>query len=131
LHEVAHVRAYHRYGRKINPHGQEWKQTFAELLRPMVSDLIFPEDILVAVKEFIRSPRATSGGNHALAKALNKYNINGGKLLAELEPDSFFTLNKRTFRKGQLRRTRYICKELRSGKSYLISKNAVVMEASA
>ena len=126
LHEVAHLKAYHQHGRRINPHGKEWKSTFSNLLKPMASDLIFPEDVLIAVQKYMRSPKATSGGHHDLAKALNKYNLDGGSLLHDLEYHALFSLNKRTFRKGELRRTSFICEEIKSGKKYLISKNAVV-----
>ena len=125
LHEVAHQKAYHDHGRKIQPHGKEWKSTFSKLLEPVMTDLIFPEDILNAVKEYQKSPKATSSGHHGLALALNQ--INGeGSLLSEIEENSEFILGKRTFRKGKLRRTRYICTEVRNGRKFLISKNAIV-----
>lgn len=125
LHEVAHQQAYHLFGRKIQPHGKEWKSTFSELLEPVITDLIFPEEILEAVKEYKKSPKATSSGHHGLAMALNRIN-GGGLLLAELEEKQNFQLGKRIFQKGKLRRTRYLCQEVTTGKIYLISKNAIV-----
>jgi len=126
LHEVAHLKAYHSYGRKISPHGKEWKRTFSDLLEPVISDLVFPEEVLEAIRNYQKSPKATSGGDHALALALNRINGDEGKLLAELEEGSLFKLGKKIFRKENLRRTRYLCEEVKSGRKYLVSRNAVV-----
>ena len=35
IHEVAHAAVYQRWGRKPEPHGKEWKQTFSALMQPL------------------------------------------------------------------------------------------------
>jgi len=126
LHEVAHLQAYKEYGRKINPHGKEWKITFSRLLDQVTTDLIFPSEVLNAIHKYKKSPKATSGGDHALTKALNQFNLDAGVMLSEIDDRARFILNKKTYQKGGLRRTRYLCKEVNSGKRYLISRNTVV-----
>ena len=46
--------------------------------------------------------------------------------LEELDENTCFAINKKTYLKGKLRRTRYLCKEMSSGKSYLIHALAEV-----
>jgi hypothetical protein len=46
--------------------------------------------------------------------------------LEEIPIASYFALKGRVFEKGLLRRSRYLCKELMSGKEYLIHALATV-----
>ena len=49
------------------------------------------------------------------------------RVLVELAEGAQFALKNLRFIKGKLRRTRYICKELNSGRNYLVAKNAYVL----
>jgi len=45
IHEVAHYRAFKKYGIGIKPHGTYWKNTFRALMIPLLSDLVFPRAV--------------------------------------------------------------------------------------
>ena len=45
-HELAHLLAFEKYGRKISPHGEEWKSTFREMLIESIE--IYKEDLSLA-----------------------------------------------------------------------------------
>ena len=49
-----------------------------------------------------------------------------GVPLEQIDPGAQFELNKKSFKKGKLRRTRYLCSELHTGKAYLIHALAEV-----
>lgn len=127
IHEVAHLVAYHRSGRKIAPHGVEWKQTFQELMSPVLSSLVFPDDILEALRRHMKNPKATSSSDPHLNICLRKYDDNAGLVhLGEINNGELFKFNTRVFKKESLRRTRILCQEVNSGRKYLISKIALV-----
>ena len=48
--------------------------------------------------------------------------------LETINKNSIFVLNGKTFRKGNLRRTRYYCVETKSNKAYLVNGLAHVKE---
>ena len=50
IHEVAHLRAFDRFGTTHSPHGSEWKTLFKQLLEPLLVESVFPRDILVPLK---------------------------------------------------------------------------------
>ncbi len=42
VHEVAHLHVHQRYGHKAEAHGEEWKDTFRDLLLPVMTPKSFP-----------------------------------------------------------------------------------------
>jgi hypothetical protein len=132
VHEVAHFRAFEKYGLSIKPHGAEWKQTFRELMLPVLSDKVFPKDIYLALMLHMRNPKASTGGDLFLAKMLKGYDTKATaetSLLLDLSLGEVFILKGRIFRKDLVRRTRILCEELSTGKKYLISAHAEVKKA--
>lgn len=124
LHEVAHLFTFREHGRKVKPHGRHWKTHFKLLMGPMIEHRIFPEDVHRAVVMYMKDPAATSCSDPGLIEILNQYNVSKATFLKDLPPGALFSLNDRRFRKGTLRRTRYVCEEVKSGKKYLISGHA-------
>ncbi len=132
VHEVAHLRAFEKYGLKIKPHGLEWKQTFRELMLPVLSEEIFPKDIYLALNRHMRNPKASTGADLILAKVLKPYDQNFSPdkaLLIDLPIGEIFFIQGRRFRKDQTRRTRVVCEELSTGRKYLISAHAEVKKS--
>ncbi|MEX2591811.1 MAG: SprT-like domain-containing protein [Anditalea sp.] len=131
IHEIAHYRAFKAYGLKIKPHGIEWKKTFQNLMSPMLSDLIFPKDVLLPLKRYMLNPKASTGADLFLVREVRKYDHQGTDkkvtYLSEIKPGSDFLLKGRQFKKEATRRTRILCLELDTGKKYLISGNAEVV----
>lgn len=127
VHELAHYTVYVNHPKKrLEPHGEEWKQTFAQLLLPYLKPEIFPEDVIEALKLHLQHIKASSGADQNLAKVMKRYDNNppGEKTITveDLPEGTVFQLaNGMTFRKGPKRRTRYQCECLDNGKIYSVS----------
>lgn len=131
LHEVAHLQAFEKYGRRIAPHGTEWKNTFKEVLFPMVEAGAFPDELALKLRRHLANPKAASCSDPALMMALSKYDEHkSGILLAELVVGEEFLLESRHFKKEGRKRTRSICLEMKTGRKYLISEVARVERVS-
>jgi len=129
VHEFAHRTAFEKYGRKASPHGKEWKSEFQRLMVPFLADDTFPEGLHAAVNGYMRNPKASSGGDMALVKALRLYDtdLQEGLFLEELPEGALFNLGDvRVFRKGELQRKRFLCKCISNKKSYLVHAIAQV-----
>lgn len=133
VHELAHYTVYVNYPkRRLEPHGEEWKQTFAQLLLPYLKPEIFPEDILQALHYHLQHIKASSTADHNLAKVMKRYDTNpeGEKALTveDLPEGAVFTLtNGMSFRKGSKKRTRYQCECLDNGRTYTVNGLAEVI----
>lgn len=132
VHEVAHYRAFKRYGTDIKPHGIEWKRAFQQLMSPILTDLVFPKDILLPLKRYMTNPKASTGADIFLSREVRKYDIQQeGRCityLSDIKIGEHFTLRGRRFQKESIRRTRILCLEIKTGRKYLISGNAEVEE---
>ena len=130
IHEVAHLVAFEKYGRNIRPHGAEWKSTFRNLMLPLLTPDIFPDDLLKVVARHLKNPRAFTHSDHRLIEVMRKYDPqfeNGNQTkLRDLKTGLKFEFNDRIFEKLETRRTRIVCQEQRSGKKYLIPEIALV-----
>lgn len=127
LHEVAHLKAFNKHGHKILPHGQEWKLEFQILVKPTLNTSTFPDRILKALTDYIVNPKASSCSDPVLTEAIRSFNVrNTESSLLELKPGEKFVFNNRVFIKEEIKRTRYICQEVKTGKRYLIPKIAEV-----
>ena len=127
LHEIAHLHTYLRYGHSVKPHGKEWKYEFQQVLLPLISAQKFPETLKVCLKNTITNTKASSFSDIPLNRALREFDRDKkGCHLEKIELGKHFTFNKKLFKKGKLRRTRYLCTEVSSGKAYLIHALAEV-----
>lgn len=126
LHEVAHLITFKKYKRQVLPHGKEWKEAFKDLMRPVVMNGAFPEPLNKAVIKYMRNPKASSCSDHSLTLALSQYDSKPSNTLHQLAMGDLFKLGKKTFKKETLRRTRYVCLEVKTGRKYLISKTAQI-----
>lgn len=127
LHELAHLNTYRQFGNRVAPHGLEWKNAFRALLEPVLLSKKLPEDIEKALWKSFTNTKASSCSDINLSRVLKKYDEPSDQItLEEIPVASYFALNGRVFEKGLLRRSRYLCKELMSGKEYLIHALATV-----
>lgn len=130
IHEVAHLHAFGKFGINTAPHGIEWKKTFAELMNPILTEKIFPLDLLIPLRKHMRNPKASSSGDLFLMKEMSKYDIPNQEdksvFLSDLMPGKKFVLAGREFEKGETRRTRVLCLEVKSGRKFLIAQMAKV-----
>ncbi|MDD3458768.1 MAG: SprT-like domain-containing protein [Weeksellaceae bacterium] len=125
-HEIAHLIARKTYSRNIKPHGKEWKAVFRDLL--LESAEIYNEEVRPLIRNHAYRPKASMAADVALNKALFVNEEHIGNLLEGLPEGQRFRLGKRIFLKGKQRKIRYICRELKNNRSYLISGQVVVDE---
>lgn len=128
VHEIAHMKAWVRFGKRIKPHGIEWKEQYRELLLEATDSVELPGEIREGFRKYSMRIGATGVSDKELVRLLRKYDPPQlGTLLEELPEGTVFrTGNGRTFRKKEKLRKRYRCELLPSGKIYLFSPLAIV-----
>ena len=129
VHEIAHLVAFESYGRRIKPHGVEWKHTFQRLMLPFLRPEIFPDRLLPYLARHFKNPKASSSTDTALALALKFYDpmAGEGSCVFEIPEGSLFRIaNGRIFRRGACKVKRYQCVEVTTGKLYLFQPHAEV-----
>jgi len=128
IHEIAHFETYSKFGRTIKPHGLEWKRTFQHLMLPFLNPQIFPLELLPLLAKHFKNPKASSDTDVNLALALKKFDESNNKTyIFEVPLGSDFKLyNGRIFKRGEKKRKRYECIEVRTGRLYLFNPNAEV-----
>jgi hypothetical protein len=125
LHELAHLLTYELHKHRVEPHGKEWKAQYSRLLIDFVEHKIFPPIIEKALQKSIRNPAATANGETALLLILRQFDPvkkEGYLVIADIPEGSVFqTENGKLFRKGELRRKRFACVEIKTGLQYSFS----------
>jgi SprT protein len=131
LHEIAHLVTFEKYGNKVQPHGQEWKSFFGNLLKIFIDKNIFPEDVQQTLLRSLNNPAASSCGDEKLLRVLKKYDEQkeGIYFVEQIsEGEKFKIKGNRVFQRGEKIRKRFKCKELATGKWYLFSPVSEVMK---
>ena len=128
IHEIAHARCWEEYGRKVKPHGKEWKEIFSSMLYEMLKVDAFDPALVKHLFKSIQNPKASCQASVELSKAFSKFDkTNELVFIDEIEKDrQFITQNGRAFKKGKRLRKRFKCKEIATGKWYLFSPIARV-----
>jgi len=127
-HEVAHAMVWEKYGRKVDPHGIEWRNTYSELLNQLLQLQVFPDDLVDEIEKHASQPKASSCSDPRLYKLLSKFEKGDHILfLEDLQEGEVFSIGKkRRFVKGKRRRTRYECRSLDNQRLYFVSGHAEV-----
>ncbi|PWL33180.1 MAG: sprT domain-containing protein [Fluviicola sp. XM-24bin1] len=128
IHEFAHLVTFNEHGPRVKPHGKEWQNTYSKMLYPVVQAGHLPEDVAKAIERSLLNVKASSCTDQNLHRVLIKYDApkEGMVTLESLEANSVFELNGKSYRKGNLRRTRYVCTNTNNQRKYLISALAQV-----
>jgi len=128
IHEISHLVAFEKFGRKIKPHGDEWKYSFQIMMVPFIRPEIFPSNLLPLLARHFKNPSASSDTDATLALALKQYDAQNDKnYVFEIPYGSVFRItNGKIFKKIALRVKRYECIEVNSGRIYLFNPNAEV-----
>jgi SprT protein len=129
IHEFAHLFNYIENGRKVTPHGEEWKNHFRKLLLPIIDTKLLPKDVEISLVNSLVKMKASSCSDIQLSRTLKKYDSKKSDhvLLENLAHSSYFTLKEKKFIKGELRRQRFICTDVLTKKQYLIHRLAEVL----
>lgn len=129
VHEIAHLVAFEKYGRRIKPHGLEWKRTFQYLMLPFLRPEIFPSKLLPLLAIHFKNPKASSSTDARLSMALQQFDAqeNDKTYVFQLPFGSVFRIyNGKLFKKGNKRVKRFECVEVKTGRVYLFQPNAEV-----
>lgn len=128
VHEFAHLKTWMEYKNRAKPHGTEWKNNFITLMHPLIKMDVLPREIEQALLNSFMNMKASSCTDIQLQRILKKYDVFSSHeiLLEKLPKYATFALGEKVFEKGELRRTRFLCKEVNTGKQYLIYKLATV-----
>jgi len=126
-HELAHFRVYDRYKTRRKPHGREWKMTFRALLMEVLEAEILNGDIQKALIHcYFKRERIGSGTCQVLHGLIHPADL---KLRVQdlKEGDAFLLRGGKGFILGVKNRTRYRCREIKSGKIYTVHPMAEVI----
>jgi len=127
IHEYAHLMVWKIYGRNAKPHGEEWKDQFRTYMLPFFKLVDFPPKLGIAMLNYLRNPKASSGSDINLQKEFAKFDPPSDEVLVEdLKDGELFFYNFRVFKKGKKLRTRYLCEEVLTKSKYRFSPLAPV-----
>src|SRR5574343_624033 len=94
-HELAHLIAFEKFGRRISPHGQEWKNTFREMLLESIS--VYAEDLKPIISKFSKSPKANFMSSPELVKYFHREAEDGAIFIENLEIGDHFEYRNENF----------------------------------
>ncbi len=128
IHEVAHVMVHRQFGNRVPGHGNEWKTAFQQILGPVLTESIFPNELLLAIRQHMIDPMATTFSDPGLMKVFRRYDSNAKTVtfLSDIPEGAVFGLRGRWFKKGKTKRTRVLCQEVKSKRKYLVPVDAPV-----
>lgn len=128
IHEVAHLYVHLKYGNRVDPHGDEWRNAFKRLMEPVLTLDVYPPEIFYILQDHMVNPKASSFADADLTRSFRLFdkNVSQYASLSDLPEGSIFEFQKRHFQKLKLKRTRVLCKEIKSKKNYLIPAEVLV-----
>ena len=129
LHEYAHLQTFANYGH-VQSHGNEWKSAFRQLLQQFIQLDIFPEDIRLALQNYMIKVPASTATDPRLMRVLERYNTrkrSENEMTVEQLPNKArFKYNGEFFEKGERLRKNYTCIRLSDGAKFRFSPVANV-----
>lgn len=127
IHEVAHLVTYQDHGRKVSPHGSEWKINFTKAMQPVLNEEIFPPNVLAALQNYFKNPKASSCSDPVLFQVLRQFDGDRDTLpLSKVALGQRFVFKEKEYKKIEKRRTRSVCLDLSNNRKYLIAEIAPV-----
>lgn len=128
-HELAHLIAFEKYGRRISPHGNEWKDTFRRMLLESVE--VYEDALKPIIVKFSRSPKANFMASPDLVKYFHiEKQDDKLQFIEELQKGDYFIYrNEKYFLEGLIKKN-YLCKNLATGRKYSFKPLARVEKCS-
>jgi len=128
-HEIAHLVAWESHGRRIRPHGAEWKSCFAELLDQLAAVNTLPSPFRSALRKHALHPRSTASLDPNLSGVLRELERPEEQSLAALSIGDSFRFRGRPYRKLASHRTRCTCLDIDRNLKVRISMMAPIDSA--
>ncbi|MXV37379.1 transcription elongation protein SprT [Flavobacteriaceae bacterium Ap0902] len=125
-HEIAHMHARDKFGNGIKPHGREWKFSFAQLILETLH--LYPKEIQPLLLKFSRNPKASFYASKDLASYFISKEEKEQLLLKDIPEGAKFRIKEKIFKKGNIRKIRYLCTEIYSGRKFTIHMLAPIDE---
>lgn len=102
-------------------------------MQPLLTETVFPAVILAPLRQYLSRPAATTYASPGLMLAIRQFDADkpneqpaNKRLLHDLPEGTVFKLSQKMYVRGTLRRTRIVCKESVTGRSYAILAHALV-----
>ncbi|WP_276833640.1 SprT-like domain-containing protein, partial [Chryseobacterium cucumeris] len=128
-HELAHLIAFEKYGRRISPHGNEWKETFRNMLLESLE--IYDEELKPIIIKFSKSPKANFMASPDLVRYFHTEKQDDTLLfIEELKKGEFFIYRNEKYLLEGLVKKNYLCKNLATGRKYSFKPLARVEKCS-
>jgi len=128
-HELAHLIAFEKYGRKISPHGNEWKETFRNMLLESLE--IYDEELKPIIIKFSKSPKANFMASPDLVRYFHTEKQDDTlHFIEELQKGEFFIYRNEKYLLEGLVKKNYLCKNLATGRKYSFKPLARVEKCS-
>ncbi|WP_294311570.1 SprT-like domain-containing protein [uncultured Chryseobacterium sp.] len=116
-HELAHLIAFEKYGRRISPHGNEWKETFRKMLLQSLD--VYEESLRPIIVEFSKSPKANFMASPDLVKYFHIEGQDDTLVFIEtLKKGDFFVYRNEKYLLEGLIKKNYLCRHLDTGRKY-------------
>lgn len=128
-HELAHLIAFEKYGRRISPHGNEWKETFRLMLLESID--VYEEELRPIITKFSKSPKSNFMASPDLVKYFHiEKQDDTLQFIEELQKGDYFIYrNEKYFLEGLIKKN-YLCKNLATGRKYSFKPLARVEKCS-
>jgi SprT protein len=123
IHEFAHLKTFMEMGRRVTPHGKEWKQNYITLFEPLLSESHLEKDEIEVLRQHLSSPSASSCNDSVLSDYFNSGAHADGHsdLLKNLANGSLFEFNGRRYIKGNQVQKKYIIYAAESHRDFRLS----------
>lgn len=128
-HELAHLIAFEKYGRRISPHGNEWKHTFRLMLLESLD--VYDDDLKPIILKFSKSPKANFMASPDLVKYFHVENQEDDEVYIErLTKGERFIYRGDAYLLEGLIKKNYLCVNLATGRKYSFRPLARVKKSS-
>ncbi|MDO5509934.1 MAG: SprT-like domain-containing protein [Weeksellaceae bacterium] len=116
-HELAHMHVQESFKKKVKPHGPEWKNIFGELMMESIG--VYSENLQPIIQDFAENPKANFFSYSPMVEYFFDDMYPNKLILKSLPEKSFFLYNQKLFQKGKMRKLKYLCQEVSTGREYL------------
>lgn len=125
-HEMAHMLARIAYGRRIQPHGKEWKSIFAKMILETLH--LYDPKFQQILHAFAQNPRAGYYSYPPMVAYFQAKSPQQERLIQDLAEGTIFKVKDKIYKKGRKIKIRYLCTNLDTGRAYAFHPMAPIKE---